>query len=291
MILRDINNLEQELLSAASIRELALFNYINKKDNKNINNDEKSDIDNIIVNILSGNTECLEEEIDTIVCMKNRKGIDYRKNIIILVAFGLYDLERFRVDIVSYISTCSLRDSYLLSWVFESIKPEYNKIASTPIDILIDEVLINKNYNQGIILLEKALGSVKDLFDLFIVKEAYSILGEQNFQGSETYKTMKFTIDRLNKWIGDFIIKFLLIVFWVIFIPIIKILGIIISENWDIAEPYTYIVSTIAGIALNSFILMNKSINIQTFGNRIKTNKLERIYKKNNLDFEKIMKL
>jgi hypothetical protein len=62
--------------------------------------------------------------------------------------------------------------------------------------------------------------------------------------------------------------------------PLIFILGKIISENWDVAEPFTYIGGLIIGIIANSFILMNKSINIQLFRDKIKLKKLRKIYEK-----------
>lgn len=288
MFFRDIRNLEQELLSTASIREIVFYNFLMNSNEFDIEDDELSEIDSIIVRILSDKRDGLEEQIETIVRMKNRKGLDYRKSLITLVAFGLYDSDRFLPDIKAYITTCSLRDSYLLSKVFEQIKHEYNKAASTPIDELVNEVLINENYEQGNELLINAMSSVDEILDLYIVKETYKKLGEQDFQGTKTFEIMKLSINVLNEWIGNLYIIRFLIVFWMISLPLIVILGKIISENWNVAEPFTYIGGVVVGIVANSFLLLNKSINLQMFRDKIKSKNLKKIYKNNKLHFEEV---
>ncbi len=288
MFYRDIINLEQELSSNASIREMVFYSFLMNLNEFDIEDDKLSEIDSTIVRILSNKRDCLEDKIETIVRMKNRKGLDYRKSLITLAAFGLYDLDRFLPDIKAYITTCSLRDSYLFSKVFELIKHEYNKAASTPIDKLVNEVLINENYDQGSELLINAMSSVDEILDLYIVKEAYKKLGEQNFQGTKTFEIMKFSINVLNEWIGNIYIIRFLIVFWLILLPLIFILGKVIYENWNIAEPFTYIVSVVVGIVANSFLLLNKSINLQMFRGKIKLKNLKKIYQKNKLHFEEV---
>jgi hypothetical protein len=289
MIYRDIKNLEQELLSTASIREKVFYNYLRNLNEIDFNDDDLSEIDNLIINIFSNNDEvALEDQIESIVRMKNRKGLDYRKSLITLVAFGLYDSNRFLEDIKSYIMTCSLRDSYLLTVVFEQIKPEYNKAASTPIDKLIYDILIHGNYELGSDQLVNAMTSVDDILDLYIVMKVYKKLGERNFQETKTFESMKSSINILNDWIGNLYIIRFLIVFWMISLPIIFTLGKFIAENWNFAEPLTYIGGLIVGIIANSFILLNKSINVKLFRDKIKSKKLRRIYKKNKLQYEDI---
>jgi hypothetical protein len=133
-----------------------------------------------------------------------------------------------------------------------------------------------------------SMTSVDDILDLYVVMKAYKKLGEQNFQGTNTFEVMKSSINVLNDWIGNLYIIRFLIVFWMMAFPLIFILGKIISENWDVAEPFTYIGGLIIGIIANSFILMNKSINIQLFRDKIKLKKLRKIYEKNKLSYKDI---
>lgn len=288
MIYRDVKNLEQELLSTASIREKVIYNYLRNSNEIDLNVDDLSEIDNLIINIFLNNEVSLEDQIESVVRMKNRKGLDYRKSFITLVAFGVYNSNRFIEDIKTYIMTCSLRDSYLLSEIFEQIKPEYNKAAETPIDKLINDILVHNNFELGSDLLINAMTSVDDILDLYIVMKAYKKLGEKNFQGTKTFEEMKSSINVLNDWIGDLYIIRFLIVFWMISFPIIFILGKIVSENWNVAEPFTYIGGLMVGIIANSFLLLNKSINIQLFRDKIKLKNLNKIYEKNNLRYEEI---
>ncbi|GEM_PF-3387510 len=287
MFFRDISNLEEELKTTAGTRERVFYNYLCESAEIDLAVDV-SEIDNLIYDILTNNKTGLEDQIELIVRMKNRKGVDYRKSLVILVAFGLYDSDRFIEDVKSYITTCNLRDSYLLSEVFEYIKPDYNKVVSTPIDKLVSEVLINKNYAKGSDLLISALNSVSDILDLYIVKEAYKTLGEQNFQGTNTFNIMKSSINVLNEWIGNLYIIRFLIVFWMFSLPIIFFFGKFISDNWNVAEPLTYIGGVILGIVINSFLLLNKSINIQLFREKIKSKNLIKVYQKNKLHYEEI---
>jgi hypothetical protein len=280
MFYRDIKSLEQELLSTSSIREKVFYNYLRGSDVIGLTDGSLSEIDNLLINIFSNSEVDLGDQVESIVRMKNRKGLDYRKSLITLIAFGLYDSSRFFEDVKAYITSCSLRDSYLLSVVFEQIKPEYNKAALTPIDNLVYEILINENYKDASNLLMNSMTSVDDILDLYVVMKAYKKLGEQNFQGTNTFEVMKSSINVLNDWIGNLYIIRFLIVFWMMAFPLIFILGKIISENWDVAEPFTYIGGLIIGIIANSFILMNKSINIQLFRDKIKLKKLRKIYEK-----------
>ncbi len=64
---------------------------------------------------------------------------------------------------------------------------------------------------------------------------------------------MKSSINVLNDWIVNLYIICFLIIFWMVAFPLIFILGKFISENWDVAEPFTYIGGLIIGIIANSF--------------------------------------
>lgn len=291
MYYKDIQDLKATIIENSSDREIAFYHYINNIELAYSYDENDNLVDRVILSIFSGNDTDIERDIKEIKGMK-RSGIDYRSNLLLLVALSIDNYTIMENDLLEYVKVCNIRDSYLLHYIFEKLSFDNNKQVASDLDIIIKLILINNDYEDIDEKFYKAIDNVNNIFDLIIIENLYKKVGANVFTNTEQHNRLMKTVYWLNKHIekqNKFLISFIL---FIITLPIIIGGGFLVYRKWDIAEPIIWIVGIGFNILLGQILLgTDKKIKKLKISEKILNWIMKKTYKSESDDYKEIKEM
>ena len=293
ILINEITNIENALLLQASDKEKLFYQYLTKKP-IDANIDELGEIDKIC---FSAFTNTKNEELDRIV-ERNRKakpvaGSHFSSNLITLCAFALYDKKVEEAELKHFHSKNGLKEQYILFKVFGDNFYPTSKSLGTNIDKLIDSALVKRENTEGVKNMISALSSCNDLTELYLIQLAFSFCAEihPNKKNDEENKALKteFTnfhliltkrVDKITNWslgilllLSICLICYIIVVYW---------------QPWDLEPKLSAFGIVSPLILIMSFLLFRFKKTWEELLTNIKSHIVQKIYKLNNIDYNKI---
>jgi hypothetical protein len=296
ILINEINNIENLLFSKASDKEKFFYQYLSNK-NIDVNIDELGEIDKICY---AAFTNTRSEDLDKIV-ERNRKskpvaGSHFSSNLITLCAFALYDKKIEETELKQFHSKNGFKEQFILFKVFgDSFLPTTNPV-DTNISKLVNSVIVKKEYTEGVKNIIASLSNCNDLIELFLIKLTFLACAEihPDKKIEENNKALITELTNFNSTLSKRIDK---IVNWTIGIIILGLIPAIyyfIVKYWDSLslEPHlaaSGIVLPLSAAAI--FLVFKFKKTWEELLANLKLKLVKRLYKRNNLDYDKVIKL
>lgn len=296
-IIEEISVKEKTLRETANEKELLFFDYLL---NGATSLDTSEDNPENVLICYSAFSEKLNR-LDLVKKMQGTKpikGLHYTNNLIELIAIALHDFQSEKEHLADYSSKHSLRDAYLISQTFPEILPEVNEASFSPIDKLIDEVLIDNNMENADALIFRALEATTDLVDVYILKKSaqkYLSLHESTKDKVDIQYLLRSYLFLHKVLYIFFSIIFYIVLLSLVVVPTYLLIPFILS-NWNTVEPILAIIQIIGPIVVSvgflafglKFKLLEK---IKPFQNKLVTNFEKKVFSLFGQDFEKVMNI
>lgn len=295
-ILDEISRKEVILFEQSSSKEVLFYSYLTKKNcNKNVLS-HNGEVDKVCLSAFGNSQLDVTKEISQGLKTKPVKGFHFSTNIISLIAYSLKSEDIKNEYLTSFFSTSSLTQQFVIKQVFDNFSVSQLKESETIFDQLINEIVINKDFEKGESIILQAFQQVTDLIELFVVRYSYEqiILQHPNSDIEVKYNELSKNFIQLifsTKRKINRNVNFIIIGFGVILIPAIPYLIKLKWDDWEL-EPYITGITFSFSIASIIFVILFNSN--PSWSNFIKTFKkwlLKKWFKRRNVDIEKLKQL
>ena len=295
-ILDEISRKEVILFEQSSSKEVLFYSYLTKKNCNKNSLSHNGEVDKVCLSAFGNSQLDVTKEISQGLKTKPVKGFHFSTNIISLIAYSLKSEDIKNEYLTSFFSTSSLTQQFVIKQVFDNFSVSQLKESETIFDQLINEIVINKDFEKGESIILQAFQQVTDLIELFVVRYSYEriILQHPNSdievkynELSENFIQLIFSTKRkINRNVNLIVIGF-----GVILIPAIPYLIKLKWDDWEL-EPYITGITFSFSIASIIFVILFNSN--PSWSNFIKTFKnwlLKKWFKRRNVDIEKLKQL
>ena len=250
-----LEQLERSILNKSSDRELALYRFLEGKVHSFVPKPNDPE-DELCSKAFASEDAAIE--LSKLQKIKPFKGFHYSNNLITQIAAAMVSEESESSNVASYLRAHSFRDLYVFNHALSKAF-QFDLMANNSIDRLAQKLIGKDKINQEDI--GNCITEIKDLFDLFIVKQAIALSYLQHNQSENlnTYKQLSVIhrqlISRINLFFA--ILGGLLFCWLLTFItPYIVTYA---TKNWDELEPLAYLLDK--ALLLISFLGFYKFIN------------------------------
>ncbi|MDP5141605.1 hypothetical protein ORJ00_02480 [Rheinheimera baltica] len=258
-----IEQIERTLLNKSSDRELALFRFLEGK-----RHSFKAKPNDLEDELCSKAFSCEDaiSELEELKKIKPFKGFHYSNNLITLIAASLTSEESESSNVYKYLNLHSCRDLLIFS---KALNKEFNLDLkpNTTVDSVAKKILNNELITQNDI--GNCVTKITDLFDLFVVKQAVSLIWSQ-YEKSESidiYKKISVINEKMIKRLNLlFTVIGSLAICWLL-TYISPYVVDYATKHWDSLEPIAYLLDK--ALLLIGFLGAYKFINSEKAKNSI----------------------
>jgi hypothetical protein len=295
-ILDEISKKEAILFEQSSSKEILFYSYLTKRKQNKIEPNHSGEVENVCLSAFGNSNIDVTKEISQGLKAQPVKGFHFSTNIISLIAYSLKSDEIKNKYLTPFFNNSSLTNQFVITKIFENYSLLSNNKSTTTFDLLIDEVVVNKDFEKGKKLILDAFQQVSDLIELFVVRYSYEqiILQHPNskieLNFNELSENLIHLISSTKRKINRNV-NIVVLLFGVILIPSIPYLVNLKWDEWGL-EPYiTGITISLPLLSVLFVILFNSNPSWANFIKKFKVWLLERWFKRRNMDFNKIKKL
>lgn len=232
-----LEQLERSLLNQSSDRELALYRFLEGRVHSFVA--KHSDIEDKLCSKAFASKDATIE-LTKLQKMKPFKGFHYSNNLITQIAAAIVSKESESSNISNYLSSHSFRDLYVFNQALGKTF-QFDLVANNSIDRLAQKLISKDKIHQEDIA--NCVIEIKDLFDLFIVKQAIALSCLQHNQSENlnTYKQLSIIQRKLTNRLNlIFTILGSLLFCWLLTF-ITPYIVTYATKNWDELEPLAYL--------------------------------------------------
>jgi len=295
-ILDEISKKEAQLFEQSSSKEILFYSYLTNKDHNSNEISHDGEIEKVCISAFGNSNIDVTKEITQGLNTQPVKGFHFSTNIISLIAYSLKSEEIKAKYLTSFFNNTSLANQFIITKIFSSYTLLSKNLNKTIFDQLINNFVVNKNFEGGEKLILEAFQKASDLIELFIVRYSYEqiILQHPNSKIELYFNELSENLIQLISATKRKInrnVNLVVILFGVILIPAIPYL---IKLRWDEWELEPYITGITISLPIISFlfvILFNSNPSWANFIKNFKIWLLEKWFKRRNMDFNKIKKL
>jgi hypothetical protein len=295
-ILDEITKKEAILFEQSSSKEILFYLYLTNKKYNKIESNHYGEVENVCLSAFGNINIDVTKEISRGLKEQPVKGFHFSTNIISLIAYSLKSDEIKNKHLTSFFNNSSLTNQLIITKVFDNYSLLSTNECKTTFDLLIDEVILNKDFEKGKKLILDAFQQVSDLIELFVVRYSYEqiILQHPNSKVELHFNELSDNFTKLiltTKRKINRNVNLVVVLFGGILIPAIPYLIKLKWVDWEL-EPYiTGITISLSLISVLFVILFNSNPSWANFINNFKIWLLERWFKRRKMDFNKIKKL
>lgn len=232
-----LEQLERSLLNKSSDRELALYRFLEGRKHSFLAkpNDVEDELCAKAFALADASTE-----LARLQKIKPFKGFHYSNNLITQIAAAIVSEESESSNISNYLNSHSYRDLYLFNQALNK-RFEVKLIAVNSIDKLAHQ-LLERNYIK-----QEDIGNcvteIRDLFDLFIVKQALalSFLQHNQSENLNAYKRLSVIQQKITNRLNLFFTILGSLFFCWLLTFVTPYIVTYATNNWDELEPLAYL--------------------------------------------------
>jgi hypothetical protein len=294
--LDEISKKEAILFEQSSSKEILFYSYLTNKKYSEIEPNHSGEVEKVCLSAFGNSNIDVTKEILQGLKAQPVKGFHFSTNIISLIAYSLKSDEIKNKHLSSFFNNSTLTNQFIISRVFDNYSLLSTNNSRSTFDLLINEVIVNKDFEKGKKLILDAFQEVSDLIELFVVRYSYEqiILQHPNSKIELNFNELSENLIHLISATKRNInrnVNIVVLLFGVILIPSIPYFIKLKWDEWGL-EPYITGVSISLPILSVLFvILFNSNPSWANFIKKFKLWLLERWFKRRNMDFNKIKKL
>jgi len=283
-IIAEIESKKEIILDTASRREIYFYNFLKNEALIYPNDEDLTDEDQIFYSAFSIDGPNKLELVKKCRQRKAVKGLSYNKNLLSLCAFAKYDADYEKNNLVSYFNKYSSKEQYILSLFFPAFCSLGEIDNKNNIDIVIKDIIINKDIAQWNRKITEAIKSASDVIDIFIIEQAFLVATDfhpVNLDNEALYKVCNYVEGKY--------LKFWSIWFFIICTLALIVIAFVLIKYWDIAEPLVYAISLFIVIIVAACSIYFSQSPDEIKNNilkKIRIKLIKRLYEKIGLDYE-----